>query len=71
MKKKLTELAIGVILLSAFLQTVTAQWVQTNGPYGGRVNALAVSSGNNIFAGTLRGGVFPFRQQRRKLDCGQ
>jgi photosystem II stability/assembly factor-like uncharacterized protein len=33
-----------------------AQWVQTNGPYGGRIISLAVS-GTNLFAGT-GGGVF-------------
>jgi photosystem II stability/assembly factor-like uncharacterized protein len=34
-----------------------AQWVQTNGPYGGDVLSLAVS-GTNIFAGTRESGVF-------------
>ena len=34
-----------------------AQWIQTNGPYGGLVSSLAVS-GTNLFAGTLGGGVF-------------
>ena len=34
-----------------------AQWEQTNGPYGGDVNALA-SSGGNIFAGTNTYGVY-------------
>jgi len=34
-----------------------AQWVQTNGPYGGMINSLAVS-GTNLFAGTYGGGVF-------------
>jgi hypothetical protein len=33
-----------------------AQWVQTNGPYGGRIISLAVS-GTNLFAGA-EGGVF-------------
>ncbi len=32
-----------------------AQWVQTNGPYGGMVNSLGVS-GTNLFAGTGGGG---------------
>ncbi|MEK9135710.1 MAG: FlgD immunoglobulin-like domain containing protein [Bacteroidota bacterium] len=35
---------------------VQAQWVQTNGPYGGFVNAIAVS-GTNLFAGTANFGV--------------
>ena len=38
-----------------------AQWIPTNGPYGGHVNAFAVSpngtGGTNLFAGTW-GGVF-------------
>jgi hypothetical protein len=38
-------------------QEIKAQWVQTNGPYGGTVNAL-VASGTNLFAGTYDGGVF-------------
>src|SRR5229473_2797837 len=34
-----------------------AQWIQTNGPYGGFVGAFA-ASGSNVFAGTFGGGVF-------------
>lgn len=34
-----------------------AQWIQTNGPYGGIVRSLTVS-GTNVFAGTNGGGVF-------------
>jgi len=34
-----------------------AQWVQTNGPYGGMINSFAVT-GANLFAGTYGGGVF-------------
>jgi hypothetical protein len=34
----------------------SAQWVQTNGPYGGQVNCFAIS-GRNLFAGT-QSGVF-------------
>jgi len=48
-------LGMGVAVLST--HAVNAQWVQTNGPYGGYVTALAVS-GTNIFAGTLGGGLF-------------
>ena len=36
---------------------VQAQWVQTNGPYGGVIPCFAVS-GTNLFAGTYGGGVF-------------
>ncbi len=42
------------ILASLPLQ---AQWVQTNGPYGGDVQCFAVSS-TNLLAGTRGGGVF-------------
>ena len=34
-----------------------AQWIQTNGPYGGRVRCFAVS-GTDLFAGTWGGGVW-------------
>ena len=44
-------LAITFILLSP---CASAQWVQTNGPYGGEIACLAVS-GTNIFAGNLSG----------------
>ncbi len=45
-----------LILLTTVKSVVFAQWVQTNGPYGGRINCFAVS-GTNLFAGT-DGGVF-------------
>ena len=53
----------GGFLLLVFLALLAmriplyAQWVQTNGPCGGIVNALAVS-GTDLFAGTYGGGVF-------------
>ncbi|MHB8581591.1 MAG: hypothetical protein ACYDA4_17240 [Ignavibacteriaceae bacterium] len=37
---------------------VNAQWVQTNGPYGGHTTALAVDSNNVIYQGTNSGGIF-------------
>ena len=41
-----------LLIFVLFLTTeIYPQWVQTNGPYGGYITALAVS-GNNIFAGT-------------------
>ena len=45
-----------MIVLSAALHTsaAQAQWVQTNGPYGGTVNSFTVQ-GNNIFVGTDAG----------------
>lgn len=47
-------LAVGFIITTSQL---TAQWIQTNGPYGGTVYCFAVS-GTNLFAGTGGGGVF-------------
>ena len=49
-----------IYALFFFLLTTTqicfAQWVQTNGPYGGTVNCFTVQ-GTNIFAGTSNYGV--------------
>ncbi len=48
--------AISVTCLLSFLcvSTVPAQWVQTNGPYGGSTHCLAVA-GTNLIAGTDSG----------------
>jgi hypothetical protein len=44
-----------VYLLLLFLaSTLQAQWVQTNGPYGGTVYCFAVN-GQNLFVGTSSG----------------
>ena len=57
--KKLLLLA--AIILVNFVPLINAQWVQTNGPYGGTVNCFAVSpngaGGTNLFAGADGGGV--------------
>ncbi len=47
------------VVFSIFTTTTPlhAQWIQTNGPYGGIVRSFAVS-GTNLFAGTSGGGVF-------------
>ncbi|MEX0601758.1 MAG: regulator, partial [Bacteroidota bacterium] len=45
------------LLAATSIHPLFAQWVQTNGPYGGFVRSLAVS-GTNLFAGTDGGGVF-------------
>jgi len=44
-------------VLVLFHVSLTAQWVQTNGPYGGKVQCLTLN-GDNLFAGTWGGGVF-------------
>jgi hypothetical protein len=54
MKNILVLLFLTVFIFSN--EVLQAQWVQTNGPYGGTVNSFAVS-GSNIFAGT-DGGVW-------------
>ena len=46
-----------VFCLFTTTNPLLAQWIQTNGPYGGHITAFAVS-GTNLFAGTDRGGLF-------------
>jgi hypothetical protein len=48
---------LAAIVLAFHAIHAEAQWIQTNGPYGGDVRCLAVS-GTNLFAGTYLGGVF-------------
>ena len=57
MKKPFTIALVLTAFLSAWSFQADAQWVQTNGPYGGDVWSLAVS-GTNLFAATNSGGVF-------------
>ena len=54
---KTFTLPILSLVLLILHSPVQAQWVQTNGPFGGTVTSLAVS-GTNLFAGTEGGGVF-------------
>jgi len=55
---KTTRLFLGVVFWAAInITPLLAQWVQTNGPYGGYVISFAVS-GTNLFAGTYGGGIF-------------
>ncbi len=46
-------LVITVSIIFA-IRPLPAQWVQTDGPYGGNIHCFAVS-GTNLFAGTSRG----------------
>ncbi|MDD5673539.1 MAG: T9SS type A sorting domain-containing protein [Chitinivibrionales bacterium] len=57
MKRFLVQFALSIGWVVLFAHTTSADWVKTNGPGGGRINALA-ASGSNIFAGTETGGVF-------------
>ena len=41
---------------SALSKEIT--WEPTNGPFGGRVNALAIQSNGHILAGTANGGLY-------------
>jgi len=52
-----TVLVILIITTTLFDKDCEAQWVQTNGPFGGSVVCFAFS-GANIYAGTYIGGVF-------------
>ena len=56
-KSFLKNLTVGIGLVVLFTHMSSAQWVQTNGPWGGDVLALAVS-GSNIFAALVPGGVY-------------
>ena len=69
MKKFLARFAVSVVFFAVSSQTVNAQWIQTSGPTGGSVSALAVS-GSNIFAGTWGGVVWrrPLSEQRSHMD---
>jgi ligand-binding sensor domain-containing protein len=48
-----------IFLIAAVIQEGGAQWIQTNGPYGGIVNAIAVDTASDrIYAGTSESGIF-------------
>ncbi|MDR3669070.1 MAG: hypothetical protein P4L35_19745 [Ignavibacteriaceae bacterium] len=49
MKYLVLLISLHIFIFSNYI--LQAQWVQTNGPYGGTVACSAVN-GNNIFAGT-------------------
>lgn len=46
-----------VVFILTVVGSTHAQWVQTNGPYGGNITAVA-ASGERVFVGTLDGVVF-------------
>ena len=50
-----------VILVFSLINSGEAQWIQTNGPYGGNIRCFAFS-GTNLFAGTQGMGVFPINE---------
>ncbi|MBK9404558.1 MAG: hypothetical protein IPN57_08505 [Ignavibacteria bacterium] len=46
-----------IVHCSLNIDNCKAQWVQTNGPYGGDIRSFAVS-GTNLFAANYGGGVY-------------
>jgi hypothetical protein len=57
MKTKTLRLILSLAGSLSWQIPLQAQWIQTNGPYGGRVTCFAVS-GTNLFAGTGGNGVW-------------
>jgi len=55
--KTLLQILVLMAIISSGSNQLIAQWVQTNGPYGGPTTCFAVSD-TNLFAGTQGGGVF-------------
>ena len=58
------------ISVAVNMDSLNAQWVQSNGPYGGDITCFAVDS-TTIFAGTYSGGVYSLYEQRAKLDSDE
>jgi hypothetical protein len=54
MKVLITKQIICSMMLVLCVEVVSAQWVQTNGPYGGSINAFAVTD-SAVFAYTKDG----------------
>ena len=46
-----------IVCLCAAMEPMNAQWVQSNGPFGGYVNTLAVS-GTTTYAGLASGSIY-------------
>ncbi|PIX94655.1 MAG: hypothetical protein COZ25_04465 [Ignavibacteria bacterium CG_4_10_14_3_um_filter_37_18] len=55
--KRVSQLAIVLICMLFNVETLLAQWTQTNGPYGGTINCI-ISDTSNLYIGTNKGGVF-------------
>ncbi len=53
----MTRKASLTTLLFFICNVVSAQWVQSNGPYGGSITAMA-GTGNLVFASSFYGGIF-------------
>jgi len=55
--KSIFRFLFAVFSLLTTTNPLLAQWVQTNGPYGGYISSFAIS-GTNLFVGTDDGGVY-------------
>ena len=55
--KTIAWIQVLIALIFTTSSPIFAQWVQTNGPYGGSIGCFAVSD-MNLFAGTQGSGVF-------------
>ena len=53
----ISRILLVIILTFTSMNEIRAQWVQTNGPYGGMVTCLIMKD-SSLFAGTYLGGVF-------------
>ncbi len=60
--KIIVRISILLVVTVTATKQLPAQWVQTNGPFGGFIQCFAVSPNNaggmNIFVGTRGGGIF-------------
>ncbi len=54
---KNSSIVLIVLLLMLKYVPLSAQWVRTNGPYGGNISCITVS-GNNFYAGTKENGIY-------------
>jgi len=62
-KTSYSNLIVFIFLLFLLTEAANAQewvWEQTNGPYGGDVQCLAINSSDDVFAGTLVGDVYRY-----------
>ncbi len=57
MKKNIFATFLALLVFIFLVRSSYSQWIQTNGPEGGRATCLAVS-GSNIFAGFDGGGIY-------------
>ena len=59
-KKSIFAAFVGltILLVSNHAHSQSNFWEQTNGPFGGNIQSLAINSNGDIFAGIVFGGMF-------------